>query len=44
MAEILFFNMVLRKFIEITNNKPIFNQYNIFYKYKYFFFELSPKK
>ena len=23
---------------EITNNKPIFSQYNIFYNYEYFFF------
>ena len=34
-----FFHMVLRKFSEITNNQPIFSQYNIFYNYKYFFFE-----
>ena len=27
------------KFSEITNNSPIFRQYNIFYKYKYFFFQ-----
>ena len=32
-----FFRMVLRKFSEITENKPIFSQYNIFYNYKYFF-------
>ena len=31
--------MVLRKFSEITSNKSIFSQYNIFYKYKYFFFQ-----
>ena len=31
--------MVLRKFSEITNNKPIFSQYNIFYNYEYFFFQ-----
>ena len=24
---------------DITKNKPIFSQYNIFYKYKYFFFQ-----
>ena len=41
MAITLFFRMVLRKFSEITNNKPIFSQYNIFYKYKYFFFQSS---
>ena len=39
MARTLFFRMVLRKFSEITNNKPIFSQYNIFYNYKYFFFQ-----
>ena len=30
---------MLRKFSEITNNKPIFIQYNIFYNYEYFFFQ-----
>ena len=35
----IFFRMVLRKFSEITNNKPIFSQYNIFYNYEYFFFQ-----
>ena len=39
MARTLFFRMVLRKFSEITNNKSIFSQYNIFCKYKYFFFQ-----
>ena len=39
MAITLFFRIVLRKFSEITNNKPIFSQCNIFYKYKYFFFQ-----
>ena len=39
MARTLFFRMVLRKFSEITNNKPIFSQYNIFYNYEYFFFQ-----
>ena len=39
MARTLFFRMVLRKFSEITNNKPIFSQYNIFYNYKYLFFQ-----
>ena len=29
-ARTLFFRMVLRKFSEITNNKQIFSQYNIF--------------
>ena len=33
MARTLFFRMVLRKFSKITNNKPIFIQYNIFYNY-----------
>ena len=32
--------MVLRKFSEITNNKPIISQYNIFYNYEYFFSHL----
>ena len=31
--------MVIRKFSEITNNKAIFSQYNIFYNYEYFFFQ-----
>ena len=31
--------MVLREFSEITNNKPIFSKYNIFYNYEYIFFE-----
>ena len=39
MARTLFFCMVFRKFSEITKNKPIFSQYNIFYNYKYFFFQ-----
>ena len=39
MARTLFFRMVLRKFSEITNNKPIFSQYNIFHNYEYFFFQ-----
>ena len=39
MARTLFFRMVLRKFLEIANKKPIFNQYNIFYNYEYFFFQ-----
>ena len=39
MARTLFFRMVLRKFSEITNNKPIFSQYNIFYNYEYFLFQ-----
>ena len=38
MARTSFFRMVLSKFSEITNNQPIFSQYNTFYKYKYFFF------
>ena len=40
MARTLFFRMVLRKFSEITNNKPIFSQYNIFYNYDISFFSL----
>ena len=39
MARTLFFRTVLREFSEITNNKPIFSQYNIFYNYDYFFFQ-----
>ena len=39
MARTLFFCMVLRKFSEITNNQPIFSQYNVFYNYEYFFFQ-----
>ena len=31
MARALFVRMVLRKFSVITNNKPIFSPYNIFY-------------
>ena len=37
MARTLFFCMVFRKLSEITNNKPVFSQYNIFYKYISFF-------
>ena len=52
MARTLFFCTVLRKFSEITNDKPIFGQYNTFCKYKYLFsqsrvliaFQSSPKK
>ena len=40
MARIFFCRVVLRKSLEITNNKPIFSQYNIFYNYEYFFFSL----
>ena len=39
MAKTLFFRMVFRKFWEITKNKPIFSQCNIFYNYEYFFFQ-----
>ena len=39
MTRTLFFRMVFRKFSEITKNKPIFSQYNIFYNYEYFFFQ-----
>ena len=39
MARALFFCMVIRKFSEITNNKPIFSQNNVFYNYEYFFFQ-----
>ena len=38
MASTFFFRMVLRKSSEISNNKPIFTQYNIFYNYEYFLF------
>ena len=31
MARTLFFRMVFKKFSEITKNKPIFSQYNIFH-------------
>ena len=34
-----FFHMVLRKFSEMTNNKPNFSHCHIFYNYKYFFFQ-----
>ena len=36
-----FFCMVLKKFSEITNNKPIFSQYNIFYNNEYLFFQAA---
>ena len=39
MARTLFLCMVLWEFSEITNNKPIFSQYKIFYNYGYFFFQ-----
>ena len=39
MSKTLFFHMVLRKFSDITNNKPIFSQNNIFHNYEYFFFQ-----
>ena len=41
MARISFFRMVLTKFSEITNSKPVFSQYNIFYNYKYFLFQFT---
>ena len=31
--------MDLTKSLEITNNKPVFSQYNIFYNYEYFLFQ-----
>ena len=40
MVRTLFFRIAFRKFSEITKNKPIFSQYNIFYNYEYFFFSL----
>ena len=40
MTRTLFLHMVLRKFIENINDKPIFSQYNNFYKYKCSFFDL----
>ena len=39
MVRTLFFRMVFRKFSEITKNKPIFSQYNIFSNYEYFFLQ-----
>ena len=39
MTKTLFFGMVFRKFPEITKNKPIFSQYNLFYNYEYFSFQ-----
>ena len=39
MTRTLFFCVVLWKFSEITNNKTIFRQFNIFYKYKYLYFK-----
>ena len=39
MVRTLFFHLVLRKSSEITNNRPIFIQYNISCNYEYFFFE-----
>ena len=41
MARTLFFCMVIRKSSEITNSKPIFSQYNIFYSYEYFLFQFA---
>ena len=41
MDRTLFFRMVLRKFSEITNSKPIFSQYNIFTIMNISFFSLS---
>ena len=41
MARTSLFCMVFRRFSEITNNKPIFSQYNIFYSYKYFLFQFA---
>ena len=40
MTRTLFFCMVFRKFSEITKNKPIFSQYNVFYNYNISFFSL----
>ena len=39
MDRTLFFRMVFRKFSEITKNKSIFSQHNIFSNYEYFFFQ-----
>ena len=50
MARTLFVRMVLRKVSEITKNKVLFSQYNIFYRYEFFLvcvlisFQSSPKK
>ena len=43
MAVILVFHMVLKKFLEITNNKFIFSQCNIFYKYNISFLNYRQK-
>ena len=40
MARRLFFRTVLKKFSKITNSQPVFTQYNTFYNYEYFFFNL----
>ena len=40
MIRALFFHMVLKKFIENTNNKIIYSQYNIIYLHKCFFFSV----
>ena len=37
---LVFRSVVLRKCSEITKNKPISSQYNIFNNYEYFFFSL----
>ena len=39
MARTLFFQMVLKNFSVITNNKQIFSQCKIFYNCEYFFFQ-----
>ena len=45
MAITLFFRMVLRKFSVITNNKPIFSQYNIsFSNLRFDLFSIIAKK
>ena len=38
-ARILVFRILLRKFSQITNNKPTFSHCSIFYNYEYFFFQ-----
>ena len=39
MPEHYFSVWFFEKFWEITKNKPIFSQYNVFYNYEYFFFQ-----
>ena len=43
MTRMLIFHMVLKKFIELITNKPVFSQCNIFYKYNFFFLIIAKK-